>query len=538
MTDVPHHTFHSLEKNVLETPSASPSYDFLLKKLPPFWLERDWRVSNLLLMKVAADLQKQTVVGPIKLSGLLEFILPLIFSTPYRQRQHSRRNNHFRSIATGENLAPKKIYPTKQSHLSALEASNKPRYHTRRKSENDDKWPYDEFRFDSPPSATLPSAVCSPNEIPIIRKKPLSVNIDIQSISLSPPGSRTDALYLRGCPSLSSSKDVSLLDLDDIKKLRYIENRESQEDEAEYEAGGYMPINTGDVLKNQYKVLRGLTYLHEECHIIHTDIKPENILIKVDENYIKKLIGQMERFSEMGVDLPRSYVSSEFWTKQESSLHDSEEDIIPRFGEHRASSYPGNMYFSEMTNYRERHSQTDFSTPMWVSPNIEIKIADLGNACWVDHHFSPEIQTRQYRALEVILGAGYSYPADLWSIGCLAFELATGEMLFSPKGSSEHSANIDHLCLIWETLGGIPKYITETGTEFKKYFANGHLKDVPADNLRIWKIEDVLVEKYKWKRLDAIPFASFLSSLVEPDPALRATSSQALNNEWLLSTDI
>ncbi|XP_019765455.2 SRSF protein kinase 3 [Dendroctonus ponderosae] len=297
-------------------------------------------------------------------------------------------------------------------------------------------------------------------------------------------------------------------------------------------------IQVAAVRRIIFQVLRGLTYLHEECHIIHTDIKPENILIKVDENYIKKLIGQMERFSEMGVDLPRSYVSSEFWTKQESSLHDSEEDIIPRFGEHRASSYPGNMYFSEMTNYRERHSQTDFSTPMWVSPNIEIKIADLGNACWVDHHFSPEIQTRQYRALEVILGAGYSYPADLWSIGCLAFELATGEMLFSPKGSSEHSANIDHLCLIWETLGGIPKYITETGTEFKKYFANGHLKDVPADNLRIWKIEDVLVEKYKWKRLDAIPFASFLSSLVEPDPALRATSSQALNNEWLLSTDI
>lgn len=60
----------------------------------------------------------------------------------------------------------------------------------------------------------------------------------------------------------SPSKDASLLDLDDIQKIRYIENKESQEDEDEYITGGYMPINIGDILKEQYKVCRKLGWGH------------------------------------------------------------------------------------------------------------------------------------------------------------------------------------------------------------------------------------------------------------------------------------
>lgn len=148
-----------------------------------------------------------------------------------------------------------------------------------------------------------------------------------------------------------------------------------------------------------------MRYLHEACHIIHTDIKPENILIRVDEAYIRQIIGKMERFSELGVDLPRSYgnlnlfmfkfvlhiiiiiVSAEFWTERDGNLHESDDDIMSRFGEHRASSYPNDMYLSELVNYRERHSQINFNAPMWVNPNIEIKIADLGNACWVVRYY-------------------------------------------------------------------------------------------------------------------------------------------------------
>ena len=66
-----------------------------------------------------------------------------------------------------------------------------------------------------------------------------------------------------------------------------------------------------------------------------------------------------------------------------------------------------------------------------MSLNLEVKIADLGNACWEQHHFTEDIQTRQYRSLEVLLGAGYGPPADIWSCACMAFELATGDYLLS-----------------------------------------------------------------------------------------------------------
>jgi hypothetical protein len=38
-----------------------------------------------------------------------------------------------------------------------------------------------------------------------------------------------------------------------------------------------------------------------------------------------------------------------------------------------------------------------------IDENVKVKIVDLGNACWFHHHFSTEIQTRQYRSPEVIL---------------------------------------------------------------------------------------------------------------------------------------
>ena len=54
---------------------------------------------------------------------------------------------------------------------------------------------------------------------------------------------------------------------------------------------------------------------------------------------------------------------------------------------------------------------------------ISVKIADLGNACWVGHHFTNDIQTRQYRSPEVILGGKWGASTDVWSMAAMVRQL-------------------------------------------------------------------------------------------------------------------
>lgn len=52
------------------------------------------------------------------------------------------------------------------------------------------------------------------------------------------------------------------------------------------------------------QVLQGLDYLHTKCKIIHTDIKPENILLEVDEVYIRRLAAEATVWQRAGAPPP------------------------------------------------------------------------------------------------------------------------------------------------------------------------------------------------------------------------------------------
>ena len=73
--------------------------------------------------------------------------------------------------------------------------------------------------------------------------------------------------------------------------------------------------------------------------------------------------------------------------------------------------------------------------------STRIKLIDFGGATYDDDKKkSSIINTRQYRAPEVILGLGWSTPSDLWSAGCILAELYRGELLFATHDSLEHLA--------------------------------------------------------------------------------------------------
>ncbi|KAM7410856.1 hypothetical protein PAMA_021019 [Pampus argenteus] len=231
------------------------------------------------------------------------------------------------------------------------------------------------------------------------------------------------------------------------------------------------------------QVLQGLDYLHTQCKIIHTDIKPENILLCLEEKCSKVPAGGSDVSSVSGKDAE----STEKEQMNPCSLKE-----------------------------------------------ITVKIADLGSSCWVYKHFCEEIQTRQYRSLEVLLGSEYGPPADIWSAACMAFELVTGDSLFEPKAGGSLSLEEDHIAQIMELLGKIPPAVALSGKYSAEYFSRrGDLQRVGP--LRFWSLYDVLVEKYHFLLEEASGFSHFLLRMLDYHPERRATAAQCLRHPWLTS---
>jgi serine/threonine protein kinase len=96
--------------------------------------------------------------------------------------------------------------------------------------------------------------------------------------------------------------------------------------------------------------------------------------------------------------------------------------------------------------------------------SVRVKIIDFGSACFVGQSFYAYIQSRFYRAPEVIVGAPYDSSIDMWSLGCILLELFLGIPIF--PGASQY----DQLFRVVTMCGALPDELLVAAAQRNKYF--------------------------------------------------------------------
>lgn len=330
-----------------------------------------------------------------------------------------------------------------------------------------------------------------------------------------------------------------------------------------------------------YHVLVGLDYLHRQLSIIHTDLKPENILLlsTIDPakdprksgsspvlvtNKNKSIFpinsslkdgksangglsrNQKKKLRRNAKKAAKACVNSVDEPENESAPENQKDAIESQAGKLDGNSQNdlADIASSKQSldvsvetvdvekhhkNYRKASRTT--RQRLLASLDLKCKLVDFGNACWTYKQFTSDIQTRQYRCPEVLLGSKYFTSADIWSFACIAFELATGDVLFDPHSGDNFDRDEDHLALMMELLGMMPRKIA-LGGRYSRDFFNRHGDLRHIRRLRFWPMNKVLEEKYHFPEQDAIDFADFLVPLLDFVPEKRPTAEQALLHPW------
>ncbi|KAL3628041.1 hypothetical protein CASFOL_028143 [Castilleja foliolosa] len=320
-----------------------------------------------------------------------------------------------------------------------------------------------------------------------------------------------------------------------------------------------------------FHILMGLDYLHRQLSIIHTDLKPENILLQsmIDPSKDPTNSGAPLILASNKSKIMLTSVASKAGTGSYTCLTRNQKKKIRKKAKRATQKCSGNEASEEAepdneASGPEESNQDDKSNRESVEDqtraeasngdggkdkanrrvsraarqklldevDLKCKLVDFGNACWTYKQFTSDIQTRQYRCPEVILGSKYSTSADMWSLACICFELATGDVLFDPHSGENYDRDEDHLALMMELLGMMPRKVALGGRYSREFFNRfGDLRHIRR--LRFWTLNKVLMEKYEFNEQDANEMADFLLQILDFVPEKRLTAAQCLDHPWI-----
>jgi len=162
-----------------------------------------------------------------------------------------------------------------------------------------------------------------------------------------------------------------------------------------------------------------------------------------------------------------------------------------------------------------------------VWTELAAKLIDVGVACWeddIEQHFTDLIQSPGLRAPEVCIGAGWGKSADIWSLGCVVYELVMGKSLVS---STVDEMSVPYLHAVY--FGPYPLSMVRAGKYSHLFFNEDGSQLFPQpEHLPL----DLAVRK-RGPPVDVDGFTDFLNLMLRLDPTERASSQTLLGHRWL-----
>lgn len=181
------------------------------------------------------------------------------------------------------------------------------------------------------------------------------------------------------------------------------------------------------------------------------------------------------------------------------------------------------------------------------SSSIDVKLIDFGSAMCVSQQSDHKlyVESRYYRAPEVILHIPYTSKIDIWAIGCVAMELFCGLPLF-PGQNEEHM-----ISLFDQYLGPFPHDFICMSPLYNKYFEDDAIIPVnevlarsgkpPVDTGSYFEYPDIMQTIISYQRppmqnspeyIDRCNLANFIFQCLTLDPQQRPDARSLLSHPF------
>ena len=188
-----------------------------------------------------------------------------------------------------------------------------------------------------------------------------------------------------------------------------------------------------------------------------------------------------------------------------------------------------------MENEKEENKEDENKYLLDINlDNPKLKLLDLGNTEIVSNKNDEEIYTRSYRPPENIINGTFDTKSDIWVIGCMLYELITGDVIFDFDNCDKVDIDKDrfHLAQMYSLLGKMPKEMS-LDCEYSEDYFDMKGRILKNKNIEMRDLKDELTNRIELEDEDLDLTYEFLLKLLEYDPNIRLSAEELLNHKWL-----